>query len=114
MVQSAEAVKFIQTVADDIGLPHELIEVIRSYIFTVLAIYNNVEHCSQVTPGNKIVLITVEGTHPEMKSVLLNSHYDVVPVFPVGGLYNLVQCPFNKFFGNTHCVTALYIGLLEV
>lgn len=57
----AEAVKFIQTVADDIGLPHELIE---------------------VTPGNKIVLITVEGTHPEMKSVLLNSHYDVVPVFP--------------------------------
>ncbi|CAI7988732.1 Aminoacylase-1 [Geodia barretti] len=57
----AEAVKFIQTVADDIGLPHELIE---------------------VTPANKIVLITVEGTHPELKSVLLNSHYDVVPVFP--------------------------------
>jgi aminoacylase len=61
VVQSAEAVKFIQTVADDVGLPHELIE---------------------VSSGNKIVLITVEGTNPELKSVLFNSHYDVVPVYP--------------------------------
>ena len=37
----------------------------------------------QVVPGNDIVLVTIEGTNPELKSVLLNSHYDVVPVFPV-------------------------------
>lgn len=29
------------------------------------------------------MLVTVEGTNPDLKSVLLNSHYDVVPVFPV-------------------------------
>ena len=81
MVQSAEAVKFIQTVADDVGLPHVLIEVI--VVIHRLSYTNNVEHCSQVSSGNKIVLITVEGTNPELKSVLFNSHYDVVPVYPV-------------------------------
>ena len=39
----------------------------------------------QVHPGNVIVLMTYEGTNPELKSVLLNSHYDVVPVYPVSG-----------------------------
>ena len=37
----------------------------------------------QVVPGNNVLLVTIEGTNPELKSVLLNSHYDVVPVFPV-------------------------------
>ena len=40
----------------------------------------------QIFPGNNILLATIEGTNPELKSVLLNSHYDVVPVFPVSSV----------------------------
>jgi len=43
----------------------------------------------QVAPGNNVVLMTLEGTSPELKSVLLNSHYDVVPVFPVSASLSL-------------------------
>lgn len=31
-----------------------------------------------------IVIITWKGTNPELPSLMLNSHMDVVPVFPVG------------------------------
>lgn len=37
----------------------------------------------QVAPDHPVMIITWEGTRPELKSILLNSHYDVVPVFPV-------------------------------
>ena len=43
----------------------------------------------QVAPGRVVVLMTWEGTRPELKAVMLNSHYDVVPVFPVSERYNL-------------------------
>ena len=36
--------------------------------------------------------MTWEGTCPQLKSVMLNSHYDVVPVFPVG---NIKHCPMK-------------------
>jgi hypothetical protein len=34
-------------------------------------------------PGKPIVVLTWEGSEPNLPSVLLNSHMDVVPVFPV-------------------------------
>jgi hypothetical protein len=36
-----------------------------------------------VVPGKPIVVLTWEGSEPALPSVLLNSHMDVVPVFPV-------------------------------
>mgnify|MGYP001794889393 CR=1 FL=1 len=37
----------------------------------------------QATPNRPIVILTVEGTNPSLPSIMLNSHTDVVPVFPV-------------------------------
>ena len=31
-----------------------------------------------------MVIITWEGSNPSLPSIMLNSHMDVVPVFPVG------------------------------
>jgi len=36
-----------------------------------------------IVPGKPIVVLTWEGSEPNLPSVLLNSHMDVVPVFPV-------------------------------
>lgn len=36
----------------------------------------------EVNPRKPIVIITWEGTAPEQKSIILNSHMDVVPVYP--------------------------------
>lgn len=41
-------------------------------------------HVLECAPGKPIVIMTVEGQDPTLPSVLLNSHTDVVPVFPVG------------------------------
>ena len=30
-----------------------------------------------------VVVLTLEGTNPQLPAVMLNSHVDVVPVFPV-------------------------------
>ncbi|KAB7493848.1 Aminoacylase-1 [Armadillidium nasatum] len=39
----------------------------------------NVTEC---VPGKPIVIITINGKNPQLPSILLNSHIDVVPVFP--------------------------------
>ena len=36
-----------------------------------------------VTPKKPIVIMTWVGTQPELESIVLNSHMDVVPVFEV-------------------------------
>lgn len=38
---------------------------------------------TDVAVNNPVVVITVPGEQPELPSVLLNSHMDVVPVFAV-------------------------------
>lgn len=38
---------------------------------------------SQVCPGRVVTILTWTGTNPALKSVLLNSHTDVVPVYQV-------------------------------
>jgi len=37
----------------------------------------------QIVKNNPILVISWEGTNPNLPAVLLNSHTDVVPVFPV-------------------------------
>lgn len=54
-------VTFLKGIAEDFGLPCKTIE---------------------VHPGRVVVLMTYEGEDPSLPSILLNSHTDVVPVFP--------------------------------
>ena len=39
--------------------------------------------CLQTKAGYPVVVLTWKGTDPNCRSVMLNSHMDVVPVFPV-------------------------------
>lgn len=61
-------VKYLQKQAGSIGLPAPKIY--------------------QCVPGKPIVIITWVGLEPQLPSVLLNSHMDVVPVFEVNNIYN--------------------------
>lgn len=44
-----------------------------------------------MAPGKPIVIITWIGKKPELPSVLLNSHMDVVPVYPVNITSNFIS-----------------------
>ncbi|XP_033127642.1 aminoacylase-1-like [Anneissia japonica] len=55
------AIRFLQQMAGEIKLPCKVVE---------------------VHPGKEVVIITWEGTDPKLKSIVLNSHTDVVPVYP--------------------------------
>ncbi|KAK9875951.1 hypothetical protein WA026_011052 [Henosepilachna vigintioctopunctata] len=55
-----ECVELLQTIGKDLSLPVEVIF---------------------VKPKKPVVIITWKGQRPELKSILLNSHMDVVPVF---------------------------------
>lgn len=57
-----ECVEFLSSYAKDLRLPVRVVE---------------------VHPKKPIVVITLAGSNPELSSVLLNSHMDVVPVSPV-------------------------------
>uniref|UniRef100_A0A8B9HP78 N-acyl-aliphatic-L-amino acid amidohydrolase n=1 Tax=Astyanax mexicanus TaxID=7994 RepID=A0A8B9HP78_ASTMX len=54
------ALKFLTRISEELGLPMK-----------------NIEVC----PGRVVTIITWTGTNPAVKSVLLNSHTDVVPVY---------------------------------
>ncbi|XP_041458481.1 aminoacylase-1-like isoform X2 [Lytechinus variegatus] len=54
------AIIFLKEMAGEMGLPVQ---------------------CVEVHPGKIIVIITWEGTDPTLKSIVLNSHIDVVPAF---------------------------------
>lgn len=56
----AGAIEFLKEMSREMGLPVQ---------------------CVEVHPGKTIVIITWEGTDPTLKSIVLNSHIDVVPVF---------------------------------
>lgn len=55
------AVKFLAGMAEEIGLAFQ---------------------CIEVAPEKPVVVLTWEGTQPGLKSIMLNSHIDVVPVDP--------------------------------
>ncbi|KAI4894419.1 hypothetical protein NFI96_030273, partial [Prochilodus magdalenae] len=54
------ALKFLTRISEELGLPMKTIE---------------------VCPGRVVIIMTWTGTNPSLKSVLLNSHTDVVPVY---------------------------------
>ncbi|KAK2168321.1 hypothetical protein LSH36_18g09019 [Paralvinella palmiformis] len=56
-----ESIRFLKEQAQELGLPCKVIEIVKN---------------------NPILVISWEGTNPNLPAVLLNSHTDVVPVFP--------------------------------
>ena len=56
-----EAIQFLVQEAKSLELPHMIHECV---------------------PGKPILIMTWEGTDPSLTSVILNSHTDVVPIFP--------------------------------
>ena len=54
-------VSFLTRMANELELPYRVVEMVK---------------------GKPIFLMTWEGTEPELPSLLLNSHTDVVPVYP--------------------------------
>ncbi|XP_032996549.1 aminoacylase-1 isoform X2 [Lacerta agilis] len=66
------AVKFLERIGSELGLQCQKVE---------------------VCPGRVITILTWKGTNPHLRSILLNSHTDVVPVFEEYWRYD----PFSAF-----------------
>ncbi|TKS71374.1 Aminoacylase-1A [Collichthys lucidus] len=89
------ALRFLERMADELGLPIKKIE---------------------VCPGRVVLIMTWEGMNPTLKSILLNSHTDVVPVFQEHWKYDAFSA-FKDAEGNIYargtqdmkCVTIQYI-----
>ena len=58
---------FLKNIANELDLPYVIEEMV---------------------PGKPIFVMTWEGLNPELPSILLNSHTDVVPVFPESWKYD--------------------------
>uniref|UniRef100_A0A8C6TDZ3 N-acyl-aliphatic-L-amino acid amidohydrolase n=1 Tax=Neogobius melanostomus TaxID=47308 RepID=A0A8C6TDZ3_9GOBI len=93
------ALKFLDRIANELELPVKKIEVF---------------------PGRVVTIMTWEGTNPKLKSILLNSHTDVVPVFPEHWKYDAFRA-FKDAEGNIYargsqdmkCVTIQYIEAIR-
>ncbi|XP_051932842.1 aminoacylase-1-like isoform X2 [Hippocampus zosterae] len=89
------ALRFLDRIAVELGLPIKKIE---------------------VCPGKVVTILTWQGTNPNLKSVLLNSHTDVVPVFQEHWIHDAFSA-FKDAEGNIYgrgsqdmkCVTIQYI-----
>nr|XP_057921461.1 aminoacylase-1-like [Doryrhamphus excisus] len=89
------ALRFLDRTAEELALPMKKIE---------------------VCPGRVVSIMTWHGTDPNLKSVLLNSHTDVVPVFQEHWKYDAFSA-FKDADGNIYgrgsqdmkCVTIQYI-----
>uniref|UniRef100_A0A8C6PGC7 Aminoacylase 1 n=1 Tax=Nothobranchius furzeri TaxID=105023 RepID=A0A8C6PGC7_NOTFU len=89
------ALRFLDRIAEELDLPIKKIE---------------------VCPGRVVSIMTWEGTKPSLKSVLLNSHTDVVPVYQEHWKYDAFSA-FKDAEGNIYgrgsqdmkCVTIQYI-----
>uniref|UniRef100_A0A8C5I0I0 N-acyl-aliphatic-L-amino acid amidohydrolase n=1 Tax=Gouania willdenowi TaxID=441366 RepID=A0A8C5I0I0_GOUWI len=93
------ALKFLDRIAEELKLPMRKIE---------------------VCPGRVVSIMTWEGMKPTLKSVLLNSHTDVVPVFQEHWKYDAFSA-FKDAEGNIYargsqdmkCVTIQYIQAIR-
>ena len=63
-------VAFLRKEAERLGLEHHVLEMVK---------------------GKPILIMTWPGTEPDLPSVLLNSHTDVVPVFPESWKYDAFE-----------------------
>uniref|UniRef100_A0A8C9FJ78 N-acyl-aliphatic-L-amino acid amidohydrolase n=1 Tax=Pavo cristatus TaxID=9049 RepID=A0A8C9FJ78_PAVCR len=83
------AVQFLERVGTDLGLVCQKVEVsgaapglVPSYHSTAGGqILSPPPHGWQEVPGRVVLVLTWPGTNPHLRSILLNSHTDVVPVF---------------------------------
>ena len=59
----------------------------------------------QVKPDKPVFVMSWEGKKPKLPSILLNSHMDVVPVFPVSMLQLLYYlCMYRYVFSVPDCI----------
>ena len=83
LVTAGAACVFLKQQADEIGLLYREVErELLSFLVlhtTLIFIINNTTAVS----GKPIAVLTWEGKEPSLPSLMLNSHTDVVPVFPV-------------------------------
>lgn len=70
LVYVGECVKFLQLQAESMGL-----------LSTV----------HYMVPEKPVVIITLQGKNPELSTILLTSHMDVVPVYPVCLMFKYQQ-----------------------
>uniref|UniRef100_A0A8C7DEA5 N-acyl-aliphatic-L-amino acid amidohydrolase n=1 Tax=Oncorhynchus kisutch TaxID=8019 RepID=A0A8C7DEA5_ONCKI len=93
------ALRFLDRIAEELGLPMKKIE---------------------VCPGRVVSIMTWQGTNPALKSILLNSHTDVVPVYQEHWKYDafaaVKDAEGNIFARGTQdmkCVTIQYIQAIR-
>lgn len=73
-----------------------------------------------VTPSKPIIILSLLGTQPELKSIILNSHMDVVPVFeeywthkPFDADIDETGRIFARGAQDMKCVGMQYLGALR-
>ncbi len=81
---------FLEAYAAEVGLEYERLEVCRRmalaprpHLCTPSVVHSACFIVSvQLSNGRSVVLMTWRGSQPELPTLVLNSHMDVVPVFP--------------------------------
>ncbi|XP_060691770.1 aminoacylase-1-like [Hemiscyllium ocellatum] len=93
------AIKFLERMSVELDLPLKKVE---------------------VHPGRTVVIISWEGTDPKLKSILLNSHTDVVPVFeehwkhdPFAAVKDEQGNIYGRGTQDMKCVTIQYIEAIR-
>uniref|UniRef100_A0A672KX86 N-acyl-aliphatic-L-amino acid amidohydrolase n=1 Tax=Sinocyclocheilus grahami TaxID=75366 RepID=A0A672KX86_SINGR len=93
------AVRFLERIAEELALPMKKVE---------------------VCPGRVVAIITWVGSRPELKSVVLNSHTDVVPVYEEHWKHDpfaAVKDEHGNIYGrgsqDMKCVTIQYIEAIR-
>uniref|UniRef100_A0A672KXG9 N-acyl-aliphatic-L-amino acid amidohydrolase n=1 Tax=Sinocyclocheilus grahami TaxID=75366 RepID=A0A672KXG9_SINGR len=96
---SDAAVRFLERIAEELALPMKKVE---------------------VCPGRVVAIITWVGSRPELKSVVLNSHTDVVPVYEEHWKHDpfaAVKDEHGNIYGrgsqDMKCVTIQYIEAIR-
>uniref|UniRef100_A0A8C5HZL5 N-acyl-aliphatic-L-amino acid amidohydrolase n=1 Tax=Gouania willdenowi TaxID=441366 RepID=A0A8C5HZL5_GOUWI len=112
------ALKFLDRIAEELKLPMRKIEVCEPNVAKYMPCVSFL--LLQVCPGRVVSIMTWEGMKPTLKSVLLNSHTDVVPVFQEHWKYDAFSA-FKDAEGNIYargsqdmkCVTIQYIQAIR-
>uniref|UniRef100_A0A8C5FTT7 N-acyl-aliphatic-L-amino acid amidohydrolase n=1 Tax=Gadus morhua TaxID=8049 RepID=A0A8C5FTT7_GADMO len=75
------ALRFLDRIAEELDLPMKKIEVCSSNVIHYTLVSSNIILKEHLFPRRVLSIMTWEGTNPALKSILLNSHTDVVPVY---------------------------------
>uniref|UniRef100_A0A673MVX3 N-acyl-aliphatic-L-amino acid amidohydrolase n=1 Tax=Sinocyclocheilus rhinocerous TaxID=307959 RepID=A0A673MVX3_9TELE len=118
------AIRFLERMAEELGLPMKKVEVMIYYVRGVfkhlIILTARPNAVPQVCPGRVVAVITWVGSRPELKSVVLNSHTDVVPVYEGHWKYDpfaAVKDADGNIYGrgsqDMKCVTIQYIEAIR-